>query len=237
MSTALLATATTATTLTTTATAGDPGIVSRLTDWAVGLMESLGAPGAGLAVALENLFPPIPSEVILPLAGFTASQGSLGLLPVVLWTTAGSVVGALALYLVGAAIGRDRLRRVVDRMPLVRVEDLDTAEAWFARHGARAVLIGRLIPIVRSLISVPAGVERMRLGRFVTLTAVGSLVWNSALVLIGYLLGEQWPAVEDVMSRYQSLVIVLACVAVAWYVVHAVITRRAVAGRRHARSR
>ncbi len=237
MSTALLATATTATTLTTTATADDPGIVSRLTDWAVGLMESLGAPGAGLAVALENLFPPIPSEVILPLAGFTASQGSLGLLPAVLWTTAGSVVGALALYLVGAAIGRDRLRRVVDRMPLVRVEDLDTAEAWFARHGARAVLIGRLIPIVRSLISVPAGVERMRLGRFVTLTAVGSLVWNSALVLIGYLLGEQWPAVEDVMSRYQSLVIVLACVAVAWYVVHAVITRRAVAGRRHARSR
>jgi len=203
----------------------------------VGLMESLGAPGAGLAVALENLFPPIPSEVILPLAGFTASQGSLGLLPVVLWTTAGSVVGALALYLVGAAIGRDRLRRVVDRMPLVRVEDLDTAEAWFARHGARAVLIGRLIPIVRSLISVPAGVERMRLGRFVALTAVGSLVWNSALVLVGYLLGEQWPAVEDVMGRYQSVVIVLAGVAVAWYVVHAVITRRAVVGRRHARSR
>ena len=237
MSTALLATATTATTLTTTATAGDPGIVSRLTDWAVGLMESLGAPGAGLAVALENLFPPIPSEVILPLAGFTASQGSLGLLPVVLWTTAGSVVGALALYLVGAAIGRDRLRRVVDRMPLVRVEDLDTAEAWFARHGARAVLIGRLIPIVRSLISVPAGVERMRMGRFVTLTAVGSLVWNSALVLVGYLLGEQWPAVEGVMDRYQSLVIVLAGLAAAWYVVHAVITRRAVVGRRHARSR
>jgi len=237
MSTALLATATTATTLTTTATAGDPGIVSRLTDWAVGLMESLGAPGAGLAVALENLFPPIPSEVILPLAGFTASQGTLGLLPVVLWTTAGSVVGALALYLVGAAIGRDRLRRVVDRMPLVRVEDLDTAEAWFARHGARAVLIGRLIPIVRSLISVPAGVERMRMGRFVTLTAVGSLVWNSALVLVGYLLGEQWPAVEGVMDRYQSVVIVLAGLAAAWYVVHAVITRRAVVGRRHARSR
>ncbi|HWV76792.1 MAG TPA: DedA family protein [Isoptericola sp.] len=200
-------------------------------------MESLGAPGAGLAVALENLFPPIPSEVILPLAGFTASQGTLGLLPMVLWTTAGSVVGALALYLVGAAIGRDRLRRVVDRMPLVRVEDLDTAEAWFARHGARAVLIGRLIPIVRSLISVPAGVERMRMGRFVTLTAVGSLVWNSALVLVGYLLGEQWPAVEGVMDRYQSLVIVLAGLAAAWYVVHAVITRRAVVGRRHARSR
>ncbi|MFC7877844.1 DedA family protein [Isoptericola sp. NPDC057391] len=200
-------------------------------------MEVLGAPGAGLAVALENLFPPIPSEVILPLAGFTASQGTLGLLPVILWTTAGSVVGALALYLVGAAIGRDRLRRVVDRVPLVRLEDLDTAEAWFARHGARAVLLGRLIPIVRSLISVPAGVERMQLGRFVTLTAVGSLVWNTVLVLVGYLLGEQWHAVEDVMGRYQSVVIVLACVALAWYVVHAVVARRAVVGRRHARSR
>ncbi|MCK9794913.1 DedA family protein [Isoptericola sp. 4D.3] len=223
--------------LTAAASTAEPGIITRLTDWAVGLMETLGAPGAGLAVAFENLFPPVPSEVILPLAGFTASQGDLGLLSVVLWTTAGSVVGALALYLVGAAVGRERLYRLVERMPLVRVEDLGAAEAWFARHGARAVLLGRLIPIVRSLISVPAGVERMHLGRFLTLTAIGSAIWNTALVLVGYVLGEQWHAVEGVIGRYQSVVIVLAVVALAWYVVHAVITRRAVEAPRHARSR
>ncbi|CAM3501744.1 DedA family protein [Isoptericola cucumis] len=221
----------------TTAGADDPGIVNRLTDWAVSLMETLGGPGAGLAVALENLFPPIPSEVILPLAGFTASQGSLGLLSVVLWTTAGSVVGALGLYLVGAAIGRERLRRIVVRTPLARLEDLDRAETWFARHGTLAVLLGRLIPIVRSLISVPAGVERMRLGRFVALTAIGSAVWNSTLVLLGYVLGEQWHAVEGVMGNYQSGVVVVVGVLVAWYVLHAVVTRRATQPPRHTRSR
>ncbi|WP_258726295.1 DedA family protein [Cellulomonas sp. NS3] len=209
--------------------AGAPGLLDRVSDWAVGLMDALGAPGAGLAVALENLVPPIPSEVILPLAGFAAAQGRLGLLEVLAWTTAGSLVGAVLLYGLGVALGRDRLRRVVDRMPLVRLEDLDTAEAWFARYGAVAVLVGRVVPLVRSLVSVPAGVERMVLWRFVVLTTVGSAVWNTTLVTVGYALGERWADVERAVETYTTaVVVVLALLAAAYlaFAVRAAVRRR-----------
>src|SRR5688572_15338895 len=103
--------------------------------WVTDLMESLGAPGAGIAIALENLFPPLPSELFLPLAGFTASQGKMNLFAAILWTTTGSVAGALALYYLGALLGRDRIRAVAQRLPLVKVSDVDRTEEWFARHG------------------------------------------------------------------------------------------------------
>src|SRR5690349_2022926 len=170
--------------MTSTYAAGD-GLTGFVTD----LVERLGGPGAGLAVALENLFPPIPSEVILPLAGFAASQGRLHLGSAIAWTTAGSVVGALALYALGVAFGRARLRAIVARLPLMKLSDLDRTEAWFARHGAATVFFGRMVPIFRSLISIPAGVERMPLGTFLLYTTLGSLVWNTTFVLAGYLLG------------------------------------------------
>lgn len=109
--------------------------VNTIARYAVDLMESLGAPGAGIAIALGNLFPPIPSEVILPLAGFTASRGSFSLPEVLLWTTLGSLVGALLLYALGAWLGRDRLRRIIERVPLMRGTDMDRAEEWFDRYG------------------------------------------------------------------------------------------------------
>lgn len=139
------------------------------------------APGAGLLVALENLFPPLPSEVILPLAGFTASQGNFSLAGAIFWTTLGSVIGAIALYWIGVALGRRRLRVIVDKMPLVDLDDLDRTEDWFNRHGKATVFFGRMIPIFRSLISIPAGIERMSFLLFVALTAAGSLIWNSVL--------------------------------------------------------
>jgi membrane protein DedA with SNARE-associated domain len=196
-------------------------LAASVADWAIGLMETLGAPGAGVAIALENLFPPLPSEVILPLAGFTSAQGSLVLWHVLVWTTAGSVVGAVLLYGLGAWLGRDRLRSIVDRMPLVSLSDVDKAEAWFTRYGSWAVLIGRLIPIVRSLISIPAGVERMPLGRFLAFTTLGSGVWNTLLVGAGYLLGEQWHIVEESVGVFQKVVIVAVVVLVVWWVVRA----------------
>lgn len=186
--------------------------------WAIEMMEKLGAPGAGLAVALENLFPPLPSEVILPLAGFAANRGDLGLFSAILFTTLGSMVGALALYGVGAALGRERTRSLAGRLPLVKVEDIDKAEEWFNRHGAKAVLIGRLVPVVRSLISVPAGVERMAVPLFLTLTAFGSLVWNSALIIAGYALGEKWHVVESSVGVLQWVVVAGAVAAVTWFV-------------------
>ncbi|MFE9207127.1 DedA family protein [Micromonospora sp. NPDC007230] len=198
------------------------GLVGLVTD----LMERLGAPGAGLAVALENLFPPIPSEVILPLAGFTASQGKMNLFAAIIWTTVGSVVGAVALYFVGVALGRDRVRAIAARLPLVRLSDIDRTEAWFARHGVKTVFFGRMIPIFRSLISIPAGVERMRLATFLLYTTLGSLIWNTVFVMAGYLLGENWHAVESYVGTFQNLVIAVCALAVGYFVVSRVINVR-----------
>jgi membrane protein DedA with SNARE-associated domain len=196
-------------------------------DWLMWLMETLGAPGAGVAVALESIFPPIPSEIVLPLAGFTASQGSLSLAAVLICTTIGSVVGAAVLYLFGRRLGLDRLRRAAEKVPLTDPADVDRSDAWFERHGSKAVFFGRMIPIFRSLISVPAGVNRMRVPSFLALTLVGSLVWNTALVLAGYLLGEQWHRVESSVAILQYVVLALVLGAVAWFVVRRVRRRRA----------
>lgn len=190
--------------------------------WAVDLMERLGGPGAALAIAAENLFPPIPSEVILPLAGFTASQGTFTLAGAVAWTTAGSVVGALALYLLGRGLGRERFRAIWSRLPLVDLDDLDRTEAWFDRHGRKAIFFGRMVPIFRSLISIPAGIERMPLVTFTLLTLAGSLIWNSIFVLAGYQLGENWHRVEPYADTFQKVVLGAVAVAVVWFVVQRV---------------
>ncbi len=188
--------------------------------WAAGLVDTLGGPGAGFAIALENLFPPLPSEVILPLTGFAAGQGVLSLASALFWTTLGSVVGALALYGIGALFGRERMYALWARLPLVKVADLERTEAWFRRHGTKAVLFGRMVPIFRSLISVPAGVERMPVPLFVLLTTVGSLVWNSVLVGAGYALGDRWELVESYVGVASKAVVVLVVAAAAtWLVV------------------
>ncbi|MFD8234654.1 DedA family protein [Streptomyces sp. NPDC059696] len=196
-----------------TAIAADAG-----PQWVNDLMDALGAPGAGLAIALENLFPPLPSEVILPLAGFAASSGRMSLLAVLLWTTAGSVIGALALYGVGALLGRDRTVAIAGRLPLVKVSDIEKTEAWFLKHGTKAVFFGRMIPIFRSLISVPAGVERMRLPVFLGLTTLGSAIWNTAFVLAGYFLGANWHQVSGIVSAYSKVVLAAAAVALVVFI-------------------
>ncbi|WP_446749950.1 DedA family protein [Streptomyces sp. AmelKG-E11A] len=188
------------------ASSADPeldGLAGTLVD----LMEDLGGPGAGIAVFAENLFPPLPSELFLPLAGFTASQGRMSLAEALVWTTLGSVVGALALYGFGALLGRDRLRRIIARIPLMKVSDYDRTEEWFAKHGTKAVLFGRVLPIFRSLISIPAGVVRMPILTFVALTALGSAVWNTVLVMAGYSLGNNWHRVEGYAGIMERVVL------------------------------
>ncbi|GGQ01388.1 DedA family protein [Streptomyces roseolilacinus] len=187
--------------------------------WATDLVDTLGGPGAGLAIALENLFPPLPSEVILPLTGFAAAQGVLSLVSALFWTTLGSTVGAVALYGIGRAFGRDRMHAIWAKLPLVKSSDLERTEAWFARHGTKAVFLGRMVPIFRSLISVPAGVERMPLPLFLVLTTLGSLIWNSVLVMAGYWLGDQWTTVEKYVGVLSKVVLALVVVALAVYVV------------------
>ncbi len=186
--------------------------------WVNTLMDALGAPGAGLAIALENLFPPLPSEVILPLAGFAASTGSMNLIAALVWTTIGSVVGALALYGVGALLGRERTVALAAKVPFVKLSDIERTEAWFQRHGTKAILFGRMVPIFRSLISVPAGIERMRLPVFLGLTTLGSAIWNTVFVLAGYLLGENWQEVTGYVSVYSKVVLIAAAGAVLLFV-------------------
>ncbi|NBE53067.1 DedA family protein [Streptomyces boluensis] len=200
-------------------------IESTAPQWVTGLMDTLGAPGAGLAIALENLFPPLPSEVILPLTGFAASTGQLSLAGALFWTTAGSVVGALALYGVGALLGRDRTVAIAARLPLVKVADIERTEAWFTRHGTKAVFFGRMIPVFRSLISVPAGVERMPLPTFLWLTALGSALWNTLFVLAGYALGENWAQVTGYVSTYSTVVLGAAAAAVLLFVALRIVRR------------
>lgn len=193
--------------------------LTAFSDWAVALMEAIGPVGAGIAIALESLFPPLPSEVVLPLAGLAAQRGAFTLAEALFWTTAGSLVGAFLLYGLGAWLGADRLRRVADRLPLVRGDDVVRTVAWFERHGGKAVFFGRMIPIFRSLISIPAGVARMPLWRFGLLSGVGSLIWNSIFVLAGFLLGEAWHVVEQYADILQYVVIAAVVGAVAWFVV------------------
>ncbi|WIM68375.1 DedA family protein [Corynebacterium breve] len=197
-----------------------------IVDWVVGLMEILGAPGVGIAILLENLFPPIPSEVVLPLAGFTVAQGSLQMLPTFIWATAGSVVGAYVLYGVGAWLGAERLRRIADWMWLVEPEDVDKALHWFDKYGAASVFFGRLIPGVRSLISIPAGIDRMNLVTFGLWTLVGSSLWNALLLYLGFILGDQYTKVADYVDQYSNVVYVIIAVALVAFFIYLVMRKQ-----------
>jgi membrane protein DedA with SNARE-associated domain len=182
-------------------------------DWVVLVMRTVGSPGVGLATALETVFPPVPSELVLPLAGYTASQGHYGLVAAIAWATAGSLAGALLLYWLGAAWGLERICALADRIPLMHAGDVRKAVSWFGDHGRTAVFVGRLVPGVRSLVSIPAGVDRMPLATFCLYTTVGSLVWNAALILAGYELGAQWHRVEAYVGSVGNVVYVLLAVA------------------------
>lgn len=193
---------------------------------AVDLMDKLGGPGAALLVGIDNVFPPMPSELVLPLAGFAASQGTLTLLGALIWTTVGSVAGAVLTYYLGAWLGRERTRDLIVRAPLMKGSDFDKTEDWFRRHGTKAVFFGRMVPLFRSLISLPAGVERMPIWKFLALTTAGSGIWNSAFVIAGYILGANWQLVDQYAGLFQKVVIGLVVVAIVVFVVHRVRERR-----------
>lgn len=201
--------------LTTTAGAIDPG---GLTGWVLDVVRALGEVGIGLLVLVENLVPPIPSEVVLPFSGALVSGGRFTFAAVLLASTAGSVLGALLLYELGRHLGHDRVVRGLARIPLVEHSDLERGTEWFRRHGPTAVLTGRVVPGIRSVVSVPAGVERMPRGRFLALTTAGTATWNALLVGAGVLLGRRWQDVAD----YTRWLDVAMLIAVAWGVVRLV---------------
>ncbi|MEV6491577.1 DedA family protein [Actinoplanes sp. NPDC051633] len=200
-----------------------------LTGWVASVIESLGEVGVGLLVALENVVPPIPSEIVLSMAGYLAGEGKTNVVLVWIAATAGSVIGALLLYWLGYALGEDRIKRWLDKIPLVEAADLDKADRWFERHEKGSVLFGRCAPVVRSLVSIPAGANHMRLGLFTLLTAIGSGVWNLLFVGGGYLLGERWQNLETYSNWLNYAVYAVIVGSVVWWVAKKVRKRRAAA--------
>ncbi len=195
-------------------------MLGALVGWVMNVVATLGYPGLFALLLLENVFPPIPSEVILPMAGFLAAQGRMTFVGAVIASTVGSVVGALILYAVGYALGARRVRWLVRRYgcwAMLSEQDLDKAYAWFGRYGRAAVLIGRLAPLVRSLISIPAGVARMPLLSFITYTTIGSGVWNALLIWGGWLLGENWEVVGTYQGYFGNIIVAALVVAVVWF--------------------
>ena len=193
-----------------------------LAAWVQDVIERLGAIGVALLVVLENVFPPIPSEIVLPFAGFVAQRGDGSVLVMIVAATAGAVVGALMLYYVAAIIGPARLSAFITRFGRwfgVKPADLARAEQWFDRHAIAAVLLGRCVPLIRSVVSVPAGFRRMSLVPFIAYTALGSAVWNTALIGAGAALGNQWENVEPYVAILQWAVIVVIVLLLVSFVV------------------
>ena len=198
-----------------------------LATWVQDVINQFGYFGVALLVIIENVFPPIPSEIVLPFAGFVAQQGSsaaqsdTSVIGMMIAATIGSVVGALILYFVSAAIGPDRLRAFVENFGKwfgVKSSDLVRAEAWFDRRSSLAVLVGRCVPLIRSIVSIPAGFRRMKLSSFVVLTAIGSAVWNIALIGAGAVLKDQWDVVGDYVGVFQWVVVAAIIVVLAKFV-------------------
>jgi len=180
-----------------TTTAAPDAEIGGLVGFALELMQGIGEWGVGLFTLLETVFPPIPSEVVLPLAGFLSQQGELNLALTIVTSTVGAYLGALGLYWLGAALGLERAIRWLAKLPLVDREDFERAAEWFSRHGRSAVFFGRLIPGVRSLISLPAGASRMNLVTFTLFTLAGSILWNSILIGLGAALGTQYELIAS----------------------------------------
>lgn len=183
-----------------------------MTGWIADLIEAFGALGVAFLMALENLFPPIPSELILPFAGFLVGRGEIGFLPALIASTAGSLFGALILYALGRWGGRNLILRN-GRYLRVKEADLDRAEGWFDKYDEWVVLFGRMVPGVRSVVSIPAGMLRTPFLRFVLLTTAGSAAWNTLLLGAGWYLGENWQQIEGFVGSLSNYVLVLVAVA------------------------
>lgn len=191
-------------------------------DWIISVMQTMGYPGIGLLMFLENIFPPIPSELIMPAAGFAATSGGLTLWGAILAGIIGSVLGQLPLYYLGRVVGRRRLKRWADkhgRWLMVSASSIDRADAAFNRHGKAAVFFCRVVPGLRSLISIPAGIAKMNLATFLLWTTLGTSIWTSALTTLGYVLGRNYEQVSEYLGPVSTAItVLLIAAAIIWVV-------------------
>lgn len=191
-------------------------------NWITNIISSLSYWGIALLMLLENILPPIPSEVIMPLAGFTAQKGQLNLLFVILAGTVGSILGALPWYYIGKLVGEQRLRQWVDRHGkwlTLSGEDIDKSQQWFNKYGGAVVFFGRLIPGVRTFISIPAGFEGMPLFAFLLYSTIGTLLWVALLSYAGFVLGQNYQLVKKFLTPITIVVAVVLAVSLGtWFI-------------------
>lgn len=203
-------------------------MIQTFIDWLVNVITTLGYPGVALSVFFESFFAPIPSEIILPFSGFVASTGVLNVYVVIGVATIAAYLGSLPFYFIGRW-GEKYVTTFLERYGkylFIDKNDVDWAFNLFEKHGNRIVLLGRLIPIVRTLISFPAGVAKMHLGVFTLFTLMGSLVWNTALVYAGYLLADNWEVVGGYISKYEKVILVLCVVVFVLYLLRGYLKKR-----------
>ncbi|EKY7671946.1 TPA_asm: DedA family protein [Listeria monocytogenes] len=177
--------------------------------WITSIMADFGYIGIFVLIMVENLFPPIPSEIILTFGGFMTTVTSLNVVMVIIVATLGSVVGAILLYKVASYFGKERLTKIVlkyGRILRLKESDIERAESFFLKYGSWAVFLCRMIPLIRSLISIPAGMTKMKMSRFLILTTVGSLLWNTVLIGLGAVLGESWNEIVVFMDSFSTII-------------------------------
>ncbi|ELY0832539.1 DedA family protein [Listeria monocytogenes] len=177
--------------------------------WITSIMADFGYIGIFVLIMVENLFPPIPSEIILTFGGFMTTVTSLNVVMVIIVATLGSVVGAILLYKVASYFGKERLTKIVlkySRILRLKESDIERAESFFLKYGSWAVFLCRMIPLIRSLISIPAGMTKMKMSRFLILTTAGSLLWNTVLIGLGAVLGESWNEIVVFMDSFSTII-------------------------------
>ncbi|MCD4752139.1 MAG: DedA family protein [Anaerolineaceae bacterium] len=190
-------------------------ILNAIKDWTSAVIGSMGYPGLVLVMFLENVFPPIPSEVVLPLAGDMTRYTEFSIFWVVFWGMIGSLLGAFFFYYIALWFGEKRMYWVVEKVGkflFIKKEDLDNSFKFFEKYGEWTIFFGRMIPLVRSLISIPAGLAKMSLPKFIAFTVAGTTAWNIILVMAGRILGPAWPVVVEWVGVYQNIVVVLILV-------------------------
>ncbi len=195
--------------------------IHHLTGLAIDLVSNLGYPGIIIAMFAENLFPPIPSEAVMPLAGYLTTTGRFNLYLTIAAGVLGSLLGAVALYYIGVWLGDRRLREFLKRYGkffMTGEKELDSAENWFDRHGEKSVFLARMVPIVRSVISVPAGFVRMRIRKFMFWTSLGTFIWTAAEVIAGVFLGKNWERIGAWMKKADILAVAVLLGLVSYYV-------------------
>ena len=182
-------------------------------EFILSMMNQFGYIGVFLLIAIENIFPPIPSEVILLFGGFMTTYSELNIVLMIIFATLGSLIGAIVLYYIGKILNKERLKKIVSgkigKVLRLKNSDIDKADEWFDTKGNKTVFFCRFIPIVRSLISIPAGMSEMPLGKFFLYTTTGSLIWNTVLIVIGSIVGENWQSILNIFDTYSNIVLVL----------------------------